>query len=489
MQKVFLLFAIFAILLMTFSSALSAAAYSSRVSVSGIYNRPHPLPFTLWFTNGTILSYHLTGFQIPVGNSNPWIFNYIVTNDVTSPITVSAAITNVNVPSNIAINISCKGPNGLLTTIQSSHNETLQVSGNFYTNGSYTIGSTFSYNFDVAVTAILTSNASTYQDSFTVYGNAIYPNLPNVTPTPTSTSTPTPTGISPTPSPSPTPSATPSATTTLQPSSTPTSTPNSSPTSASPSAPTSQPTPNPTLEPTTIPTSITSIQPGSSPQIPEFPLVVLVALAIFVALLSSAILIKKSAKARLGWLKSIISAIVITALLVTLFVNLSSAQITSTPTPTPIASVNISLWFTNGTAFPSSIGSDTFKFGNTQLNIGGIMMSPYAFGSQYQPEVNLIVIRNDGNVPITIQAILENVQVPTNIMIGIQFFSLGPTYAPPNSQWMGYNNLATGDVVGVGQYEWLGIILPLSQSTSIPSGTPTFTFSYSFDIIVTATQA
>ena len=36
---------------------------------------------------------------------------------------------------------------------------------------------------------------------------------------------------------------------------------------------------------------------------------------------------------------------------------------------------------------------------------------------------------------------------------------------------------------------YLGLQVILSQSSNVPSGTPTFSFNYSFDIEVTATQA
>jgi hypothetical protein len=50
---------------------------------------------------------------------------------------------------------------------------------------------------------------------------------------------------------------------------------------------------------------------------------------------------------------------------------------------------------------------------------------------------------------------------------------------------MGYGNVASGNVVQMGQYLWLGLIVTLDQINNPPNGTPNFTFVYSFDIVVT----
>jgi hypothetical protein len=431
MRKKLLLFAAITILTLSFSVVAAAVSSTQRIHVDGTYNQPRPSMFTLWFTNGTILSNHLTGFDIPVDNNkNPakWTFDFSVSNNIASAINVSAAITSINVPQNIAANLTCNPTSGQSAIIQPDNRATFQVSGNFYTTSNYSEGEKFSYYFDVTVTSASTANGSTYQQSFTVYGDAKYP---AATPTPTAT---------------PPPTATPNPT---------------------------NPTPTGSASPTASPTNA----------IPEFSAVSVLAILLLLPVIAYSL--KKMGK--VGNLKPI-AALAVIALLCTVFVGVSSAQ-TPTPSPTPAPNVKFSLWFYNGTAFPATINAGTFVYGNVQLNIGGIVMSPYAYGSQFMPEVNMIVLRNDGNVPITVSVALENKNAPPNIEIGLQFVPLNLGYAPPGSIWMGYDNLATGATVQPGQCKWLGLVLTLEQTNNVPSGTPTFTFNFSFDIAVTATQA
>ncbi len=435
-------------MLMIIPSVVAAVSYSERVHVNGVYNRPHPSSFTLWFPNGTILSNHLTGFQIPFDNRNALIFSFVVTNDIDSPINASSTVRSINTPSNVVANISCKAADGSSITIPPRHNASMQVIGSFSANSSYTAEEPFSYSFDFTVTCV-SPNGSSYQDVFVVYGNSQYPSQPAPSTEPEKTTTPTPPATA---------------------------------------QPTTTENPN-TTDPTATPTSSTSASSTpistDTPQVPEFsPLVPVVALLILLPVLALAV--RKLAATRK--LKTTTAVLVIAALLFAGFsVGASTAQ-TSTPATSSSGEVKFSLWFTNGTAFPSSINSGTFKYGNMQLNIGGIMVSPYAYGSQFMPETNLIVLRNDGNVPITVQAALSSVNVPPNIELSLQCYPLASSWAPPNSQWMGYDNLATGNTVGPGQCQWLGIIVAISQSTNIPSGTPTFTFNYSFDLNITAVQ-
>jgi hypothetical protein len=194
--------------------------------------------------------------------------------------------------------------------------------------------------------------------------------------------------------------------------------------------------------------------------------------------------------------KKAISKITVALLLFTLLVsfydfNLSTAQ--TTPTPTPSApTVKFSLWFTNGTAFPTDVTADhTYGAGNDYLDINGIPVN-VDWGGGFDSaamESGLVVLRNDGNVPIMVNATLGNVNVPSDIQLVMNWVPINPSvYSNIGNinQWMGYGNLATGSSVGVGQYVWLGLILVMMQS---PTGEVTNSVNFSFDIVVTATQA
>jgi hypothetical protein len=62
------------------------------------------------------------------------------------------------------------------------------------------------------------------------------------------------------------------------------------------------------------------------------------------------------------------------------------------------------------------------------------------------------------------------------------------TYVPYSNSWYGNGNFANQNPVTPGQYMYLGLQVVLSQSSNAPSGTPTYSFTYSFDIEVTVTQ-
>ncbi len=210
-------------------------------------------------------------------------------------------------------------------------------------------------------------------------------------------------------------------------------------------------------------------------------------MALLILLPATAVVFRRCVKSKAGVFRVASVALALAMVLAALFINLSitppaEAQQQKSP------QVSFSLWFVNGTAFPLNINSGTFQYGNPQLNIGGIIVSPSAYGSQFMPETNLIVLRNDGNTPITVTTALENVNTPANIEVSLHRETLGLSWAPIGTQWMGYDNLATGDTVAPGQCMWLGLTLVIAQSNNAPSGTPTFGFTYSFDIVVTASQ-
>jgi hypothetical protein len=286
-------------------------------------------------------------------------------------------------------------------------------------------------------------------------------NPSTVTPTPTSTATPTATPQStPTADPtitSPTPTMIPSTT------STPT---------AVPSTTDSTATPPPTASPT--------------PEIPEFPWLTIF-LALFILLGSITVALKKFGG---GKLKATVNIIVIVGLLAVCFAEISVAQPVATPTQTA-TSPKFSLWFTNGTAFPSGDSNSAgYINGGMYLNIGGIRHSISNYGSLFVPITNVVVLRNDAEAAVTVNATLKNVNTPSNISIALVFFPMPPaTYAPYSNNWLGNGSVANQNPVAPGQYMYLGLQVILSQSSNVPSGTPTFSFIYSFDIEITATQA
>jgi hypothetical protein len=273
--------------------------------------------------------------------------------------------------------------------------------------------------------------------------------------------------------PTPTPTNTPTTTPTATPQSTPTAEPTitNPPLTAAPSTTDSTPTPTPT---TTL-----------SPEIPELSRLTIV-LALFILLPAMTVALKKIGG---GKLKSAVIIMVIAVLLIAWLVEVSVAQPVATPTQTA-AAPKFSLWFTNGTAFPGS-GSNCAGYvnGGMYLNIGGIRHSVSNYGSLFAPTTNVVVLRNDGDTAITVNATLKNVNAPSNISIGLVFFPMPPaTYAPYSNNWYGNSNVANQNPVTPGQYMYLGLQVVLSQSSNAPSGTPTYSFTYSFDIEVTVTQ-
>jgi hypothetical protein len=290
---------------------------------------------------------------------------------------------------------------------------------------------------------------------------------PSPSPSPTSTATPTnePTAT-PTKSPSPTPS--------------PTSAPlNDNPATASPTAnPTYTTNPTSTAEPTSNPTETTQPTPSSTP-IPELTtLIIATAIALITAL---AIYSKKNAKSLLG-----VAALTV-VLTFSLMPSIVNGQATPTASPTPI--VSYSLWFTNGTVFPTDgSNSNGYVNGGPYLNVGGIHCIAQGFGSSAEQMTNVVVLRNDGNVPINIDLALKNVVAPSNIQISMTYFFMNDqTFQPYCNDWIGFGNVDQ-NTLDPGQYMWLGITVRLGQ-TDVPVGKPNYSFGYSFDIEVNAIQA
>jgi hypothetical protein len=175
---------------------------------------------------------------------------------------------------------------------------------------------------------------------------------------------------------------------------------------------------------------------------------------------------------------------------------------TSTPTPTttaptsttnsPTPTVDFSLFFPNGTAYVLNQEGASSIFGATNLDTNGVPVNvqtglgapPMGYTS------GVIVVRNDGNVPFTVNATLANVNKPSDIALTSTCGLVNPTlYGSQLNGWMGKDNLASNGVVGVGQYAWLSVSVLMSSTGNMGAVVNHDSFSYGFDVAVTATQA
>ncbi len=274
----------------------------------------------------------------------------------------------------------------------------------------------------------------------------------------------------PTASPTPTPAPTP------EPTSTPTDTqdPTAEPTESE--TPTTNPTPAQTDTPTENPTQT------SEPAVPELTLIAVIA---GLTLAAAMALFNRKSHSTLKRIGSI--AVLMAVLILSLMTNVANGQ---SPASSPSPVVNYSLWFTNATALPTD-GSNCYGYenGGPFLNIGGIKPIASGFGSSADKTNSIIALRNDGNVPIDVSLELQNAQASSDIEISMHYFCMNnQTYLPYTAQWMGNSNVGENPLEP-GQYMWLAITVTLAQPDVPLTGTPNHSFSYSFDIEVTATQA
>ena len=135
---------------------------------------------------------------------------------------------------------------------------------------------------------------------------------------------------------------------------------------------------------------------------------------------------------------------------------------TIAPTDSPASTLKFSLWFLNGTAFPTSISGNSlyvFLANSQDLSIG-----------RYTP--NAVVLRNDGNVPLTVNVSSSNVNLPSDLTLQIG----------------DKNSIVNGlTVVQPGQNATMQLVILLVLDNS--QYTSGVTFSYSFDMNIQATQA
>lgn len=168
--------------------------------------------------------------------------------------------------------------------------------------------------------------------------------------------------------------------------------------------------------------------------------------------------------------------------------NTSTQASISPTTPT----VDFSLFFPNGSAYvlnqegaPSIFGATNLDTNGVPVNVQtGLGASPMGYTS------GVIVVRNDGNVPFTVNATLANVNKPSDIVLTSTCGLVNPSlWGSQLNGWMGKDNLATGGVVGVGQYTWLSICVIMSSTANMGAVVNHESFQYGFDVAVTAKQA
>lgn len=140
----------------------------------------------------------------------------------------------------------------------------------------------------------------------------------------------------------------------------------------------------------------------------------------------------------------------------------STPASTVAPVDSPTSTLKFSLWFLNGTAFPTSINGNSlyvFLADSQALSIG-----------RYTP--NAVVLKNDGTAPLTVNVTSSNVNLPSDLSLQIG----------------DRNSIANGfTVIQPGQNATMQLVILLVLSNS-PHSSGT-TFSYSFDMHITAIQA
>ncbi|MCW4000621.1 MAG: hypothetical protein NWE93_10315 [Candidatus Bathyarchaeota archaeon] len=225
---------------------------------------------------------------------------------------------------------------------------------------------------------------------------------------------------------------------------------------------------------------------SDQPAVPE-----LTPLAIISALLAVTVLaaISRMKRNRSTPLKvSIAAGLLIAVLLFPAVAYQTVGQETLVASAAP--TVAYSLWFTNGTAFPTGgANSNGYVIGGPFLNVGGIHAIASGYGSSADKTCSIVVLRNDGDVPINVALTLRNAKAPSNIQIQMHYFFLNnQTYQPYSNEWMGKGNVGQNPLAP-GQVMWLAITVSLGQTNVPLTGTPNYDFSYSFDIEVAAAQA
>jgi hypothetical protein len=184
-------------------------------------------------------------------------------------------------------------------------------------------------------------------------------------------------------------------------------------------------------------------------------------------------------------------------------IHVTETPSASTPTPVgtaapatsqpEVSTVKFSLWYPNGTTFNVSQENTPSVFGATGLAVNGVPVNvqsglgapPMGYTS------GVIVVRNDGNVPISVNASVANVTVPSGVVLTSTCSAINPSvYGSQVDRWMGRDKLATSNTMGVGEYAWLSVQVIMTNTTGNMGAIQTQgPLSYSFDVAVTATPA
>lgn len=150
----------------------------------------------------------------------------------------------------------------------------------------------------------------------------------------------------------------------------------------------------------------------------------------------------------------------------------------SSPTPTATAaaasapSVQFSLFFPDGKAFPAAVS-------NNEINT--VVVDPMT-GHNGGWIPTLIVVRNDGTVPITVNATVTNKNVPSNMDLTLNCGFYGTVAGD-----FGADKATNQQPIQPGQTYYMSLIAFLTPNAY--NYQPDQQFSYSFDVSVTATQA
>ncbi len=148
---------------------------------------------------------------------------------------------------------------------------------------------------------------------------------------------------------------------------------------------------------------------------------------------------------------------------------------TATPTPTPTTAaetVQYSLFFPNGTSFPTT--------GNGLL-VNTVVIDPLS-GHNGGWIPTCVVVRNDGSMPIAVNATLANQNVPSNMDLTLNCGFYGTIDGAFES-----DKATSQQPIQPGQTYYMSLIAFLTPNQY--DYTPDQQFSYSYDIVVTATQA
>ena len=96
-------------------------------------------------------------------------------------------------------------------------------------------------------------------------------------------------------------------------------------------------------------------------------------------------------------------------------------------------------------------------------------------------DTHRVVVKNDGNVPITVNATLANKNIPENMDL-----SLNCGYYGTVSGGYGADKATSQQPIQPGQTYYMSLLAFLNPKSNY---TPDQTFSYGYDVVIAASQA